>query len=105
MIKKFFATMLLAVTLILVGGQNNQAEAREVFMGYYSDGSAVYLLTETVAYLGRGIDCSVRAVRDYLKYSFSMSGDYWNSEGYRGNVYDGSSPVARKIFTYIRNNF
>lgn len=103
--KKILSVMLLAAVLIIVGGQNNQAEAREVYMGSYSDGTSVYLLTETVAYLGRGIDCTVRAGRDYLKYSFSLSGDYSNSEGYRGNIYDGSSPVARNIFTYIRNNF
>ena len=33
MIKKFFATMLLAVTLILVGGQNNQIEAAMQVVG------------------------------------------------------------------------
>jgi len=72
MLKKFFATMLLAVTLVFVGAQDNTAEAREVFMGYYSDGSAVYLLTETIEESPRNTSyafvCTVRAGYDYLEY-------------------------------------
>ncbi len=107
--KKFFITMFLAVALIFVG---SQAEAREVYVGTYSDGAAVYLLTETIQSKdtrnGSGWACTVRAGRDYLNYSFYLDAyqRYWlyeNSEGYRGKVYDGSSPVAAAILNYIRN--
>ena len=109
--RKVFFAMLLAITLILIGGQNNQAEASEVYVGSYSDGTSVYLLTETIqkrawAHAG-GYSCTVRAGRDYLDYTFWYPGGYsnWqyeNSEGYKGYVYDGSSPVAAAILNYIR---
>ena len=111
MLKKFFATMLLAVTLAFVGAQTNTAEAREVYVGRYSDGTAVYVLTETIhrmsgerAYLEHY--CRVRAGRDYLDYTFWDDGNnpsYSNSEGYRGRIYDGYSPVAAAIYNYIKN--
>lgn len=107
--KKFLSTMFLAVALVFVG---SQAEAREVYVGTYSDGATVYLLTETIQSKsfrsGTGWACTVRAGRDYLDYSFYLDGQqrYWlyeNSEGYSGKVYDGSSPVAAAILNYIRN--
>ena len=106
--RKVFFAMLLAVTLILIGTQNNQAEASEVYVGSYSDGTAVYLLTDSIRSNGRqGIQdytCRVRAGRDYLFYNFwyGNSWEYSNSEGYSGYVYDGSSPVAAAILNYIR---
>lgn len=107
--KKVFSVMILAAILILVG--NNQAEAGEVYVGNYSDGSRVYLLTDTVKYHAAGRagawDCTVRAGRDYLNYQFWAEDTGWqyqNSEGYRGFVYDGSSPVAAAILNYLRNN-
>ena len=110
--KKVFSLMILAAVLILVG--NNQAEAGEVYVGNYSDGTRVYLLTDTVqkkSWLrSSGYECTVRAGRDYLNYTFWKDyrvsyWDYENSEGYKGQVYDGSSPVAAAILNYLRNNF
>ena len=107
--KKFFVTMMLAVALIFIG---SQAEAREVYVGSYSDGAYVYLLTETIQAkslrIGSGWTCTVRAEGDYLNYTFYLDAyqRYWmyeNSEGYHGKVYDGSSPVAAAILDYIRN--
>ena len=112
--KKIFSVMFLAAILIFVG--NNQAEAREVYVGSYSDGSSVYLLTDTVNRKPGGADyiytCRVRAGRDYLNYEFwlarydsrTVDWVYKNSEGYSGKVYDGSSPVAASILNYMRNN-
>ncbi len=103
--RKIFVTMMLAVALIFIG---SQAEAREVYVGSYSDGTAVYLLTETIDRGGPGsrlrntswsLFCTVRAGNDYLDYWFEGT-DYVNSEGYRGNINDGSSPVARAIYNY-----
>ncbi len=108
--KKILSVTLLAAILIFVAG--SQAEAREVYVGNYSDGSSVYLLTETVkrqvwAHAG-GFTCTVRAGRDYLDYTFwgddRRGYQYENSEGYKGWLYNGSSPVADAIFTYVRRN-
>jgi len=108
MLKKFFSVILLATVLIFVG---NNAEAREVYVGSYSDGTSVYLITESVRYraVGGGAwDCRVRAGRDYLNYQFWVEDTGWqyrNSEGYHGYAYNGSSPVAAAILNYIRNNY
>lgn len=103
--KKFLSIMLLAVTLIFVSGQN-QAEARELYVGKYSDGTSVYVLTETVNSIGGGrwSGCKVRAGRNYLDYNFCHNKGnptYENSEGYKGYCFDGSSPVAAAIYNYI----
>jgi len=109
MLKKVLSVMLLAVAIIFVG--NSQAEAREVYVGSYSDGTAVYLLTETIHGMSgerayTEYYCRVRAGRDYLDYTFyedSSNPGYSNSEGYSGRVYDGQSPVAAAIWRYIQN--
>ena len=111
MLKKFSLMMILAVALIFAGGQQNQAEAGQVYMGSYSDGSAVYLLTDTVYIRSRSpysFTCTVRAGRDYLDYSFySYRGSpyYKNNEGYSGYVHGGQSPVAASIYRYVVNNW
>lgn len=109
MVKRFFAVFFLAAALMFVGGQVTKAEAAEVYVGTYSDGTSVYLLTETVRYNGRqGVQdysCRVRAGYDYLQYHFWYENSGWkysNNEGYSGYVYDGSSPVAANICNYIR---
>ena len=111
MMKKFFAAVFFAATLLIVSGQMSTAQAVEVYVGSYSDGTAVYLLTETIKernYSGSArFWCTVRAGRDYLNYEFwSSASDSWvwrykNSEGYSGSVYDGSSPVAAAILNYM----
>ena len=115
--KKVMSVIILTAALILISSQNNQAEASEVYVGSYSDGTAVYLLTETVNINqrnphGYGFTCRVRAGGDYLSYRFWISGitveskrtHYENSEGYSGYVHGGSSPVAEAIYNYVCNN-
>ena len=103
--------MVLAVALIFVGSQSNQAEASEVYVGSYSDGTSVYLLTESVYINSRSpynFTCRVRAGYDYLHYSFypyNGSPYYRNSEGYEGYVNGGQSPVAASIYRYVVNNW
>ena len=102
MLKKIFSTLLLCLALTLVG--NSQAEAREVYVGSYSDGTSVYLLTDTVAGGPSSFDCKVRAGYDYIQYSFFMRGSdpyYRNNEGYEGYVYGGQSPVAKSIWEWV----
>ena len=111
MMKKFFAVFFLAAALVVVG-QATKAEAAEVYVGSYSDGTAVYLLTQTVTERNYSDSvrywCTVRAGSDYLDYEFwAGASDSWtwyyrNSEGYSGRVYDGSSPVAAAICNYVR---
>lgn len=111
MVKKFSMMIVLAAMLIFVGSFNNQVEAREVYVGNYSDGSAVYLLTETVVirnYRPYSFNCRVRAGYDYLNYNFfpvNGSPYYRNSEGYEGYVNGGQSPVASNIYRYVVNNY
>lgn len=98
--KKIIATMLLAFALLF---SSSQVEAREVFMGYYSDGSAVYLITESIAGGGSNFTCQVRAGYDYLRYHFFYRNGrpyYTNNEGYEGYVFGGASPVAANIWNY-----
>ena len=110
MVKKFSLMIALAAMLIFVGG-NTQAEAAEVYVGNYSDGSAVYLLTHTISINSRSpynFSCQVRAGYDYLGYSFypyNGSPYYRNSEGYSGYVFGGQSPVASSIYRYVVNNW
>ena len=110
MVKKFFAAMILAFTLV-VAGQTSTAEAGEVYVGSYSDGTAVYLLTDSIRYprnTSYEFVCTVRAGGDYLDYGFERLGgrvSYRNSEGYHGYIDDGASPVAASIYRYIKNNY
>lgn len=110
MVKKFSLMFALAAMLIFAVG-NSQADAAEVYVGNYSDGSAVYLITETVVIRSRNpyaFNCRVRAGYDYLNYYFSpMNGSpyYRNSEGYSGYVFGGQSPVASNIYRYVVNHY
>ena len=111
MTKKILAAMLLAFALVIAGGQASTAEAGEVYVGSYSDGTSVYLLTHTVSirsYRPYSFTCRVRAGYDYLNYSFNRyngSPYYNNSEGYSGYVNGGASPVAASIYRYVVNNY
>lgn len=109
--RKSLFTVFLVAALIFVGGQLGRAEAGEVYMGNYSDGSAVYLLTQSVSirsYRPYTFTCTVRAGYDYLNYSFypvNGSPYYRNSEGYEGYVNGGQSPVASNIYSYVVRNW
>jgi len=111
MLKKFSMLMILAVALVVAGSFNQRTEAAEVYVGTYSDGSNVYLLTNTVvirSYRPYSFNCRVRAGYDYLNYSFfayNGSPYYRNSEGYEGYVHGGASPVAANIYRYVVNNW
>lgn len=111
MIKKAFMMVILALGLVLMSGQISKAEAGEYYVGSYSDGTAVYLLTHTIriqSYHPYRFSCSVRAWRDYLDYNFyprNGSPYYRNSEGYEGYVNGGQSPVASNIYRYVVNNY
>lgn len=106
--KKVLATLMLAFALVIVGSQSNQVEASERYVGSYSDGTAVYLIKESVNIIspmnGLNFTCRVRAGSDYINYHFyPVNGRpyYENSEGYEGYALDGSSPVAAAIYRAV----
>ena len=110
MVKNFSLVLVMAFALVLAGGVNQRAEAAEVFVGHYSDGTAVNLLTHTVvirSYRPYTFNCRIRAGSSYLDYAFypvNGSPYYRNSEGYEGFVND-ASPVANNIYHYVVNHF
>ena len=113
--KKFLSAMILVAAIVFVVAPNGTAEARDVYIRSYSDGDAVYLMTETVQkhYVGGGsytftvkVGSGSRLTYiDYEIYNGSEGWGYENSEGYRGSCYDGSSPIAAKLCDYLRQNF
>lgn len=111
MIKKFSVMVALAVAIIFSVSQS-QAAAEEVYVGNYSDGSNVYLLTHTIVIKNGGrqlsFNCRVRAGYDYLDYYFyrvNGSPYYQNSEGYHGFANPEQSPVAWNIYRYVSQHF
>ena len=94
-----------------INWENGKVDAAEVYVGSYSDGTSVYLLTNTVLirnYRPYSFNCRVRAGYDLLSYNFypvNGSPYYRNSEGYEGYVNGGASPVALNIYRYVVNNY
>ena len=111
MLKKLTSLLILAIALMFVTAQDNRVEARQQYVGSYSDGSDVYLLTETVIIQSRhpySFNCTVKVGYDYLDYSFfpyKGSPYYRNSEGYEGYVNSSASPVASAIYRFVVNNY
>ena len=110
-VKRLGLAFMMVFALVLMGGIE-QAEARNVYVGTYSDdGSDAYLLTETVkihSYNPLSFNCTVYATGDHLRYRFFWrNGEsyYRNSEGYEGYTFGGQSPVAANIFRFVANNY
>ena len=117
MFKKFFSVMLLAAVLIFVGGQNNSAQAQDVYVGTSNTtGWACYLMTETI----RGDYNQHRSVAQatlkmvtqsnnvkYLDYTFRKLGRYtWSfrtSQGYEGEVDPYVTPIEYKSLNVAKN--
>ena len=111
--KKFLSVMFLIAVFVI--GQNNSAEAGDVYIGSYLDGNEVYLMTETVQKIPAGggcYKCTVKVDIDgtfvQVDYDFFCEPDGWyykNSEDFKGWVYDGRAPMAAKILDYLRQNY
>lgn len=110
MFKKVSALLLLTLCLIFANAAS-QAEAGEVYVGTYSDGTNAYLITESVNIQSRSpytFTLTVRYSGNYLYYSFypyNGSPYYRNSEGYSAYVFGGQSPVAANIYNYVLNHY
>ena len=107
--KKLFLTMMLAVALIVVGAQTNKAEAYELYVGTYTDGYDVYLLTETVnGENARFFKCTVRAKKGndiaYIDYNFAYGRGFHfktSTDATWKDVY--GSKIASNIHEYARS--
>jgi len=110
MLKKMFLALALAVSL-MVAAPLAPASAESYYMGTYSDGSAAYLLSETVSifdYTPLRFKCTVFYGNSYLYYRFFQKNGspyYRNSEGYEAYVFGGESPVAANIYRFVANNW
>ena len=112
MLKKISALIVLFTAIVFSTTNIQTVEAAEIYVGSYSDGSDVYLITESINIESRSpyaFNCTVRAGKyDYLRYEFfpyNRSPYYRNSEGYEGYVFEGASPVARRIYNYVKENY
>ncbi|MBR1397833.1 MAG: hypothetical protein IJ563_09920 [Selenomonadaceae bacterium] len=107
--KKLFLTMMLTVALIVVGAQTNKAEAYELYVGTYTDGYDVYLLTETVnGENARFFKCTVRAKKGndiaYIDYNFAYGRGFHfktSTDATWKDVY--GSKIASNIHEYARS--
>ena len=63
MFKKFFSVMLLAAMLIFVSGQNNSAQAQDVYVGNRPNGDSVYLMTDSINKKAGGYNSNYRQYR------------------------------------------
>ena len=94
--KKVFPTLLLALTLIFVGGQFNQAEARDYYVGTWRSGYDAYLMTETMRTGPSEFKCTVKAVKGrdtlYINYNFWMD---------RGWIFSNSDGVTSSVDTAV----
>ena len=64
MVKKLFAAIVLTFALVVAG--QSKVDAADYYVGTYSDGTAVYLLTHTVIVESRSpyrFTCTIRAGR------------------------------------------
>ena len=121
MFKNFLSVMLLAVAMILVGGQNF-ASAKDVYVGTYLDGRDAYLMTDTISNHrderyddGKIVyECRVKAVYSnsndvtYIDYKFwpDPMPHFINSKAEGGNylLNQAENPIEWKIFQYLIHN-
>ena len=98
--------MFLAVALIFVVGQSNQAEAYDHYVGTWRSGYDAYLMTETVRSQvvnnAQNYWCTVKAVRGssvmYIDYNF-----YWTHSEWRFNNSDGVNNAVRTATSIEKN--
>ena len=96
---KVVPIMMLLLSMFFVCGQNNKAEAYDIYVGTYDSGLKAYLMTEYINYNGyRTFNCTIKAtgyMTVYVDYSFwNYVGEshfyFKNSQGYSGIVSPGS---------------
>ena len=111
MVKKLLAACCLAFALIAAAAPSPTAEARDYYVGTYSDGTAAYIVTESVnisSYSPYTFTCTVHYAGNYIYYSFyPVNGNpyYHNSEGYHAYVFGSGSPVAEGIYRFVVHNY
>ena len=106
--KKFFATLLIAMALIF-GIQNNFAEAEEVFMGTHpSSNMQAYLITDTIEINDDSFTCTVisyyKNQHSYVKYYFFQNGGdfyYQTDANLRPLKLSENTVVENNIYKYV----
>ena len=111
--KKILSVMLLAMTLLFVGGQNNFASAKDVYVGTSNTtGRDCYLMTETISTYrkslhGINIKATLKMVRrsdgniQYLYYDFHDAGSpayFENSQGFEGHIDQYKTPIEWNMY-------
>ena len=102
MAKKFFSVMILAA-IIFFCGQNNFAQAKDIYVGTYNSGYEAYLMTETIRTNDSEMYCKIKAVYGgdiiFVNYKFSFGrGIYYeNSQGFSGKCDEYKTPIEWKI--------
>ena len=113
-VKKIVSVVILLMSVFFIFGQNNKAEAYDVYLGDYSSGYHAYLMTDTIVIPNvapadaRKISCTVKGVLGdsilYITYNFYKDDynnwKYYNSQGYSGYI-DSSANISRKALYYI----
>ena len=108
--KKFFSVLMLAMAIIFVGGQNNFAQARDVYVGTSNTtGWACYVDTDSI-YWQNYYQCSatLKMVKSSgrvqnLYYDFMIMQhwtDFKNSQGFSGTV-NSSVPIENAMWDFI----
>ena len=112
--KKFLAVMMVACALVVVGSLDNQAGAEpkaidSVFVGYYPDGAAAYLLTDSIRGGRSNFTCTAVDSRgSYVRYNFyyANGGPYYtNNWGASAYVYGSGSQVAAGIWNWVQRYY
>lgn len=115
MAKNFLATIFLA-TIFFVGGQNNFAEAQDVYVGTSSStGWNCYLMTETMHEINvNRFEVSLKMVTKsgnvkYSAYTFwrdsgSTTWYFSNSQGYSGRVDSHETPIEWNMWRAFRGS-
>ena len=108
-VKRFAIIMTVLVALFVAANQNNVAQAYELYVGTYTDGYDVYLLTETVnGENARFFKCTVRAKKGndiaYIDYNFAYGRGFHfktSTDATWKDVY--GSKIASNIHEYARS--
>lgn len=107
--KKFLAMMFLAVSLMFVGSQDNQAEAARHPIYCPNNNEEAHLVQESIEGSKNNFSCTVLTYHgEHIHYHFYMRNGkpyYTNSWGGAAYVYESGSPIAKSIWEWVQENY
>lgn len=113
MFKKIMTMIILAACLVIVGGQNNQVEAADYYIGSFRvSGAKGYIMTESIQHTAEtAYRATLKAVFpsgevQIIYYSFDNGYErgrvtFRNSDGNSGNIDSYDTPVEYNMWRYI----